>query len=451
MKLTILGAGGFRTPLLLKSVYKKLLGLGIDNIALYDIDKDRQCLVGELLRYAIPDEALRSTIKIEDNSTNALRDADFVITTFRVGGMESRVQDERIALKYGVLGQETTGPGGFSMAMRTIPVMLEYLEQMRIVCPNAWIINFANPSGLLTEAIIHLGKWEKVIGICDGPESIRLFAARYLGVEEKEIELDYFGLNYLGWVRKILINGQDILPVFLNQLKPTMSLPGLPFSGQLVKSLGMIPNEYLYYYYYRTTAVDLILKEGQTRGEYLTELNERLTTELKTLQQEKRVGEMWEAYWTYLDERTNTYMHNAKEQLKYEVKSLDADTHMGYANVALNVIEGLLTSKVKAIVNLQNDGSIAGMAADAVVEIPVQIDRGNITRLEVGEIPEHCLALMKQVKQYERLVIEGIQKNSYSKCLMALTIHPLVMDEKYARKILDEYISVYPDFYPQLG
>ncbi len=447
MKLTILGAGGFRTPLLIQSLYKKLLEIGFDSIALYDTDQNRLRLVKAMLEYAVPQEILQKNIYFAQEPVKALQDANFVITTFRVGGMESRVTDERIALKYGILGQETTGPGGFSMAMRTIPVMLEYLKTMREVCPNAWIINFANPSGLLTEAIIKLGNWQKVIGICDGPESMRLFIADYMQTDEKNVSLEYFGLNHMGWIRKILVEGSDILPEFIHMLNPNSKLPGLPFSGQLVKSLNMIPNEYLYYYYYRQTAVAFILKEEKTRGEYLLELNKRLETELSGMQSKMRLNEMWEAYWSYLDARTETYMHNIKESLPV---SRNTESHLGYANVAFNVISGLLHKEVNAIVNVPNLDAITGMSADDVVEIPVKLKAGNLEREHIGEIPIHPRALIQQVKEYERLTIEGIRKHSYAHCLQALTIHPLVMDEVIAKQILDEYIQAFAGMYPAL-
>lgn len=447
MKLVIIGAGGFRTPLLVKALHQKFLDLGISQIVLYDTDQERQKLVNNLIAYAVPDEIMQNNIRISGNARDALRGADFVITTFRAGGMEGRILDERIPLKYGILGQETTGPGGFSMAMRSIPVMLDYVELMRQVCPDAWIINFANPSGLMTEAVLKLGKWDKVIGICDGPESVRLFAAGMMGVDEAAVQLDYFGLNHLGWVRKVLINGMDILPNFISQLEDQSRMPGLPFSGWLLRTLEMIPNEYLYYYYYRSTAVNAILQEEKTRGEYLHAQNTRLEKALVNLQSENRFADMWETYWEYLNERSHTYMQYASDKPRQETKE---EEHLGYANVAYRVINGLISGKVNTLVNVQNQGAVSGMNDDDVVEIPVLLSAGQITRSQIGAIPEHALALMQQVKRYELSVIDAIKEHSYSKCLQALAFHPLVMDEALARKILDDYVKAFRDQYPVL-
>ncbi|MEN6436285.1 MAG: hypothetical protein ABFD58_10770 [Anaerolineaceae bacterium] len=449
MKLTILGAGGFRTPLLMKSLFDKFLALGFDRIALYDIDPGRITIVNDLLRYAIQDDIKRSHIGFVDNEIEALQSADFVINTFRVGGMESRIIDERIPLKHGILGQETTGPGGFSMALRSIPVTMHYLEIMRKVCPDAWIINFANPSGLMTEAIIKIGGWKKVIGICDGPESIRLYAAKLLGVHQSVVDMEYFGLNHLGWVRKVLVQGQNILPVFIAQLPSDAKMPGQPFSGQLIKNLQMFPNEYLYYYYNRMTSVKSILSDRQTRGEYLLELNNAFIKEIAGLRSENRYGDMWESYWSYLNDRSQSYMKHAKDPAPIGSNS-NSDDHIGYANVAFRVIEGLISGSVTSIINIPNAGAIAGMGDDDVVEIPAQISHGKIIPEAIGNIPDHCLALMKQVKEYEKLVIKGVQERSYAACLQALTIHPLVMDEPIAREILDEYILAFKDSYPCL-
>jgi 6-phospho-beta-glucosidase len=450
MKLTILGAGGFRTPLLMKSLFDKFIALGFEKIALYDIDPERIKIVCDLLLYAIQDDEKRTHIGFVENANEALKDADFVITTFRIGGMESRILDERIPLKHGILGQETTGPGGFSMALRSIPVMMDYLEIMRKVCPNAWIINFANPSGLMTEAIIKIGGWKKVIGICDGPESIRLYAAKYLVMDQSNIDMEYFGLNHLGWVRKVLVQGQDILPTFIEQLPPDAKMPGQPFSGQLIKNLKMFPNEYLYYYYNRLSSVKSILDDKQTRGEYLLELNNEFIKEINKLRSENRYGEMWESYWSYINDRSQSYMKHAKEPSPIET-NVDSDDHLGYANVAFRVIEGLISGNVTSIINIPNAGAITGMGDEDVVEIPAQISHGHISPKIIGKIPDHCLALMMQVKEYEKLVIKGIKEKSYATCLQALTIHPLVMDEQIAKKILDEYVLAFNGFYPFLG
>ena len=226
MKIAILGAGGVRTPLIVGAMLRRRERLGLTELALMDVDAERLDIMGELAQAeqappTVSDElgqAAGFKICCTTDARAALTGADFVITTFRVGGIASRVVDERVPLRHGVLGQETTGPGGFAMAMRTIPVLLDYIATMRDVCPEAWLINFANPAGLLAEAATTAGGWTRTVGICDAPEGMRRVAAAIFGMSPDELYLDYFGLNHLGWVRAALYQGQDLLPRFIATL-----------------------------------------------------------------------------------------------------------------------------------------------------------------------------------------------------------------------------------------
>ena len=216
--------------------------------------------------------------------------------------------DERVPLRYGVLGQETTGPGGFAMAMRTIPVLLNYLATMREVCPDAWLINFANPAGLLAEAAITAGGWTRTVGICDAPEGMRRVAAAIFGMSPDELYLDYFGLNHLGWVRAAFCQGQDLLPRFIDTLRAAGRMPGLSFDTEFISTLGMIPNEYLFYYYHSREAVANILRDEMTRGEQIAGWNALLFAELRTLRAANDMPGMQRVYRAYLEQRGGSYM-----------------------------------------------------------------------------------------------------------------------------------------------
>jgi 6-phospho-beta-glucosidase len=275
MKITIIGAAGVRTPLILRSIIARQDMLGLHELALMDIDGERLELIGALTYPIERSPDTRFQILRTTDSREALKDADFVITTFRVGGMESRVIDERVPLNHGLLGQETTGAGGFAMGIRSIPVLLDYVNQMGELCPKAWLINFANPAGMLTEAVIRQSGWRKVVGICDGPASMQLVIAALLQTKPEDIYLDYCGLNHLGWMKRILINNRDLMPEILEYIKSTGNVPGLPFDAEFITSLNMIPNEYLYYYYYSNQAVNNIINAGESRGEQIVNLNLR--------------------------------------------------------------------------------------------------------------------------------------------------------------------------------
>ena len=475
MKIAILGAGGVRTPLLAQAMAGRQARLGLTELALMDIDAERLELMSALAasfdsdphkpRVSAQDasmwrpERLQFKIVRTTDARVALAGADFVITTFRVGGIAGRVIDERVPLSHGVLGQETTGPGGFAMAMRTIPVLLDYLALMRELCPDAWLINFANPAGLLAEAAMTAGGWQRTVGICDAPASMARVAAALLGVAYDEIYLDYFGLNHLGWIRAVLQNGRDHLPQFLAMIRQAGGLPGLPFDGEFIADLGLIPNEYLFYYYHAAAAVANILRGGQTRGEQIAAANERLFADLRRLQPVGQVANLPHTalaiYHAYLGHRGETYMAGetggGHAQAGLAPQLLEALAGEGYAGVALDLIEGLVGARPRQmILNLPNRGALQGMAADAVVEIPAYVGKGLVWPCAVGAIPGHALGLMQQVKAYEQLTIAAATEGSYRKAVAALTIHPLVRDNALAKAIVDEYRERHGALFPAL-
>jgi 6-phospho-beta-glucosidase len=456
MKLTIIGAAGVRTPLIVKAIIRRQERLGLSELALMDIDSERLEVIGALT--GLLEKEAHFKITRTTDSRQALEGADFVITTFRVGGIESRVIDEQVPLKWGILGQETTGPGGFAMGLRSIPVLLDYVRQMRELCPNSWLINFANPAGMLTEALGRAAHWQRAVGICDAPGSMQRVAAAVLGVPRDEVYLDYFGLNHLGWVRSVQQAGNDHLPKLIEMANRAGGIPGLPIEASLIAALGLIPNEYLFYYYYAKQAVQNILEAEESRGEEIARLNVQLFGELKRLQGSAapdKLAHMEARYQSYMNARSESYMvretkheHNLDE---IDPGLFEALTGEGYAGVALDLIEGLTgAAPVRMILNLPNQGAVQAMEMEDVVEVPAVVSRGQVHPLAVGEIPAACLGLMKQVKAYERLTIQAVQEQSYPKALLALTTHPLVMDRTIAKAILNEYQVRHKGYFPEL-
>ena len=412
MKITILGAAGVRTPIIVKSILLRQDQLGIDELALMDIDTERLSLIHQIIKPIEIDPKKKFKLLVTTDSSVALKNADYVITTFRVGNIEHRIIDERVALENGVLGQETTGPGGFAMALRTIPVLQKYLGEMEKLCPDAWLLNFANPSGLLAEAILSNLGWDHAVGICDGPSSIQKIMAGYLGIPTNEIYLDYFGLNHLGWVRSVLLNGKNILPDLLSVLKENLDHFELPFSPQLIESLQMLPNEYLYYYYYSKLAVNRILQAEHTRGEQILDLNTHFFKDLKQLSVKGNEKAILERYKEYQISRWESYMtiETGKENRKIDIKEKDFDkaAEEGYSGVALDIIETLHNGGNRILIlNVLNNGAVVGMQDNDSVEIPVCVGKEFIRPMSVGTIPAHCLGLMLQVKAYEKLTIEA--------------------------------------------
>ncbi len=455
MKITIIGAGGVRTPLIVQAVIKRQDRLGLSELSLMDIDGERLELIGALTAPAERSASTHFKLTRTTDPEVALKGADFVITTFRVGGIESRVIDERVPLSHGVLGQETTGPGGFAMGIRSIPVLLGYISLMQEICPLAWLINFANPAGMLTEAVLRYASWPRVVGICDEPATMHHLIAAFLSANPGDVFLDYFGLNHLGWVKRVIYQDRDLLPTLLDMVESSGSVPGLPFDPGLVISLGLIPNEYLYYYYHLTQAVNNILHAGESRGEQVARENLKLFAELKQKFSTHDESGMLSAYKAYQDNRSHTYMV-AETGKSHDLSVLDPQISTsiideGYAGVALDLIETLVGDKPAVqILNVANQGAISAMESLDVIEVPAVVSHDDIQPLQVEDIPLHCMGLIQQVKQYEHLTIEAAMENSYHKALLALTIHPLVRDYFTARSILDDYITRHQGYFPEL-
>lgn len=450
MKIAIIGAAGVRTPLIVSAMARRQAQLGLTELALMDIDGPQLDLIAGLLPPA-PGFAVTTTVA----AAEALAAADFVITTFRVGGIAARVVDETVPLRYGVLGQETTGPGGFAMALRSIPVLLGYIDLMRQHCSQAWLINFANPAGLMAEAALRLGVWPRTVGICDAPESMLRVAAAILQAPPAEVYLDYFGLNHLGWVRGVHHEGRDHLPRLIDMLRAAGGMPGLPFAPDFIESLGMIPNEYLFYYYHREQAVDNLRHAGITRGEQLLALNNALFETLARLAEQGDVDGMRRAHGNYLHHREHTYMAcetgSAHDLTTVDPALAAAMVGEGYAGIALDVIEALSGGGPRHIVlNVPNAGAIPAMERDAVVEIPAYVSKGSVRPLSVDEVPSEQLGLMLQVKAYERLTIAALAGRSRRVALHALAVHPLVQDAGLAERIFDDYAAGHGALFPSL-
>jgi 6-phospho-beta-glucosidase len=323
---------------------------------------------------------------------------------------------------------------------------------MRELCPNAWLINFANPAGLLTEAIVGEAKWERAVGICDSPRNL-LIAATVLGLPPDEVYLDYLGLNHLGWARSVVHGNRNVLPQFIEAWRRSQTrMPGLPFEPDFISALGLLPNEYLYYYYHADQAVQNILKAGRSRGEQIAALNAQLFADLREKQARGDWDGMVAAYRAYFGERGGSYMTAETGQAQADAAHDPSGEDEGYAGVALDLIESLSGARFRTmILNTPNRGALNAMAEDDVVEVPALVARDSIRPLAVGDAPAHCLGLIKQVKAFERLTIAAAMEGSRSKAIAALTVHPLVRDHAKARAILDGYQQQHGSAFPVLS
>lgn len=459
MKLAFIGAGGVRTPLVVESILAYQSRLPLAEVCFMDIDAERLDLIRMVseIRLAAGKPQFRTVWTTDPR--RAIEGADFIVTTFRQGGMASRVIDEQTPLKYGVLGQETTGPGGFAMALRTIPVMLDYVRLIRDLAPNAWLINFTNPAGMVTEAVTRVAGFERAVGICDNPSAMQRDAADILGVPPERLFVEYYGLNHLGWMSAAYVNGEDQVPAVIRALKEGAHLPRLPFPPGLVETLGAIPNEYLYFYYYPKQSVENLIQAGQSRAQQIQPFNETLFAELRGIRAEEAdPATAATVYMRYLQRRHETYMtletgespgHEESPAAKNDQVGSAAE---GYSGVALRLIEALACDPAGGllILNVPNRSALPGMADDDVVEVTCVVRDGVIRPIAMGPLPDHALGLMKSVKAYERLTIQAAVEGSYALALKALALHPLVPSYETARAILDDYIAGHAGYFPTL-
>ncbi|UIX29613.1 6-phospho-beta-glucosidase [Streptomyces sp. GQFP] len=439
MKLTILGGGGFRVPL----VYGALLGDHaegrVTHVVLHDLDAGRLSAVTRVLAEqaaGVPDAPVVSATTDLDE---ALTGADFVFSAIRVGGLEGRANDEKVALDQGVLGQETVGAGGIAYGLRTVPVAEDIARRVARVAPDAWVINFTNPAGLVTEAMSrHLG--DRVIGICDSPVGLGRRIARVLGANPGEAWIDYVGLNHLGWVRGLRINGRDELPRLLADPDLLGSFEeGKLFGTEWLQSLGAVPNEYLHYYYFNREAVRAYSEAEKTRGAFLRDQQAGFYDEMT--RPDASALTAWERTRA---EREATYMAEARETAGAGERDAD-DLSGGYEKVALALMRAIARDeRTTLILNVRNRKTLSVLDAEAVIEVPCLVDANGAHPVTVDPLPDHASGLVCSVKAVEREVLAAAESGSRATAVKAFALHPLVDSVNVARRLVDGYTAVHP-------
>jgi 6-phospho-beta-glucosidase len=411
MKLAVIGAGSTYTP----ELAFELSADGaprVTTLTLHDIDAARLAVVGgfveRILGHRDSPIAVEQTTDLDD----ALRGASFVITQVRVGGQSARYLDETIPLKFDCIGQETTGAGGFAMALRAVPVMTEIAERMLTVAPDAWLVNFANPAGLVAEAILRTGV--RAVGLCNLPLTYERGLESAFGAGTT---LDYFGLNHLSWVRAVIDPaGEDRLPQVLASFPEHGDFP-----RHLVETLGLLPCYYLRYYYL-TSAALAEQKSQQTRAEEVMEIERATLAKYADHALVERPEE--------LSQRGGAWYNTAAVNF---IRAVTADTGQ------------------RQVLNVLNNGTLPGLPDDATVEVPCTVSAAGATPLPVAAPPEHAAGLMESVKAYERLTIDAALAGSRRTALQALLAHPLVRDHDIAVPLLDELLAAHAQYLPRFA
>ncbi|MEU3948077.1 6-phospho-beta-glucosidase [Streptomyces sp. NPDC029526] len=438
MKLTILGGGGFRVPL----VYGALLGDRgegrVTRVVLHDVDDRRLHAIGRVLSAQASGVRDAPEVTGTTDLDEALRGADFVFSAIRVGGLEGRAQDERIAFAEGVLGQETVGAGGIAYGLRTVPVAVDIARRTARLAPDAWVINFTNPAGLVTEAMSHhLG--DRVIGICDSPVGLGRRVARVLGAAPEEARIDYAGLNHLGWVQGLWVDGHDRLPRLLADPALLESFEeGRLFGAEWLRSLGAVPNEYLHYYYFHREAVRAH-GSGPTRGAFLHDQQAGFYTRVSD--PGTPALDLWNRTRA---EREATYMAENRETAGAGERA-EEDLSGGYEKVALALMRAIAgDARSRLILNVRNRGALAGLDTEAVVEVPCLVDARGAHPEPVSPLPDHAAGLVQAVKAVDRAVLAAAGSGSRDLAVKAFALHPLVDSVNVARRLVDAYRGVHP-------
>jgi 6-phospho-beta-glucosidase len=430
-KIAFLGGGGVRTPLVVFGINESAKRLDAEELVLYDVDRERVGMIARLGREVVRRDGGSLRVVVANTPEEAVDGATFVLNSVRVGGIATRAQDECASIRCGYPGQETTGPGGIAMGQRTIPVAIEQARMVERISPSARIINFTNPAGLITQAVMHNSN-VRVVGICDTPTEMLHRIQSALGATAAEVECEYVGLNHLGWVRKIVLRGEDVTQRVLNDDSILSQLYSAPlFEHDLIRALGLIPTEYLFFYYSRRRALENQQKQGTTRGEQIAQMNEDLAERLmEQFARDDEAGAL-QTYIDYLNLRSGSYMKLEGEgQSAFEQEIIAEDPFRaasGYHRIALDVMNALCDSEAnRVIVNVRNGSTIPEIAADDVIESACRIQAGEIEPLPVGPLPEVVRGLVLAVKAYERAAIEAAISGSPRDLRKAMLLYPAI-------------------------
>jgi 6-phospho-beta-glucosidase len=397
VKVAVIGSGSTYTPELVSS----LAGLPVHALVLHDIDAERREVVGGLARRILGRAGFGGTVALTDDLDAAVEGADYVLIQIRVGGQAARLQDETRPLACGCIGQETTGAGGFAKAMRTVPVVLEIAERVAArAAPGAWIVDFTNPVGIVTRALLDAG--HRAVGLCNVAIGMQRHAARLLGVEPARVVVDQVGLNHLTWVRAVYLDGADVLPALLAEHGDDI-VAGTRFPRWLVDELGAVPSYYLSYFY----AHDAVLQEQRNGAVPRATRVAEIERELLDMYRDPALTEKP----ALLAQRGGAFYSEAAVGLVRSLSSGDGAVHE---------------------VDIRNHGTLAGLADDDVVEVPARVGRDGLVALEQAPLAPELLGLVQHVAAYERLTAEAAVTRDPATARKALLAHPLVGQHEMA-------------------
>jgi 6-phospho-beta-glucosidase len=431
LKVVVIGGGSSYTPEIIEGFIRRYESFPVSELILVDTESGREKLeiVGALARRMINKSGYPIKLSWTLNRKEALQNADFVTTQIRVGGLKAREKDEKIPLTHGVIGQETNGPGGIFKAFRTIPVLLDICRDMHDICPDAWLINFTNPAGIVTEALLKYSLHKKVVGVCNIPINMKNSVAEMMNVKAKHVEIEFIGMNHFVFGRKVCVKGIDQTEEVLDKLihnevdYSPANIISLGWSKEFIQSINLLPNPYHQYYFQTEDVLAKDLKafaENGTRAEIVKEVEKDL------------------------------FVKYQEEQLEEKPKELEKRGGAYYSDAACSLMDSIYNDKGDIqTVNILNQGAITGLPHDSVIEVNAVITKAGPKPITIGELPLSVRGIIQQMKAFEQLVIEAAISGEYLKAYQAMIMNPLVRNEKKAKIILDELLEAHKGYLPQ--
>lgn len=431
LKIVTIGGGSSYTPEIIEGFIKRYDELPIRELWLVDIEagKEKLKIVSDLAKRMVQKSGIPMEIHTTLDRREALPNADFVTTQFRVGLLHARIKDERIPLSHGYIGQETNGAGGIFKALRTIPVILEIDKDMAELCPKAWLINFTNPSGMITEAVLRYGKNKKVIGLCNVPIGMEMAIAKLFNVDHSRIRIDFAGLNHMVFGLNAYLDGKNITKSVIDSIaagkmpstvKNVININWIP---EFVLGLDVIPCPYHRYYFKKDEMLEKELEEfskGETRAEIVKKLEDDLFELYKDPNLDIKPPQ--------LEQRGGAY----------------------YSDAACRLINSIYNDKGDIQpVDTKNNGAISGISPDSIVEVSCVITKDGPKPIAIGELPIQINGLIQQIKSFERVVIDAAVTGDYNTALLAMTMNPLVASDKMAKVLFDEMLEAHKEYLPQ--
>lgn len=433
IKIVTIGGGSSYTPELIEGYIKRKDQLPIKEIWLVDIEEGKEKLeiVGNLAKRMVEKAGLDWEVRLTLDRREALKDADFVSTQFRVGLLDARIKDERIPLSHGVLGQETNGAGGIFKAFRTVPVILDIVKDMKELCPDAWLVNFTNPAGMVTEAVLKYGNFEKVVGLCNVPIGHTSSESKLLGMEQEELFFHYAGLNHHHWHKVFDKHGNEVTKTIIEKMyeegsaKDMENIHQLPFFKEQIEDLEMLPCGYHRYYYLTNDMLTHQLEEfakGETRAE----------------QVKKTEAELFELY--------------KDPNLAVKPPQLEKRGGKHYSDAACELIASIYNDKGTLMtVSTRNNGVLTDLPYDCCVEITSIVKASGPKPISYGPFKPAERGILQLMKAMEEVTIEAAVTGNYGTALQAFTLNPLIPSGNIARTILNEMLVAHKKHLPQFA